>query len=85
MAASVPGYEASLWYGFAGPARLPADIVRRLNSEIVQALKHGDVRERLAGLGVDVQSGTPEELTRLLVNDMDRWAKVVQRTGIRVD
>ena len=85
VAEAVPGYEASLWYGFAGPARLPAEIVRRLNAEIVQALKQNDVRERLAGLGVDVQSGTPEELTRLLAGDMDRWARVVQRTGIRVD
>ena len=85
VAEAVPGFEASLWYGFAGPARLPAEVVRRLNTEIVQVLKQNDVRERLAGLGVDVQSGTPEELTRLLANDMDRWAKVVQRTGIRVD
>jgi tripartite-type tricarboxylate transporter receptor subunit TctC len=85
VAEAVPGYEASLWYGFAGPARLPADIVRRLNTEIVQALKQNDVRERLAGLGVDVRSSTPEELTRLLATDMDRWARVVQRTGIRVD
>ena len=85
LAETVPGYEASLWYGFAGPSRLPAEIVRRLNTEIVQALKQNDVRERLAGLGVDVQSGTPEELARLLANDMDRWARVVQRTGIRVD
>ena len=85
VAEAVPGYEASLWYGFAGPARLPADIVRRLNTEVVQALKQNDVRERLAGLGVDVRSSTPEELTRLLSTDMDRWARVVQRTGIRVD
>lgn len=85
VAEAVPGYEASLWYGFAGPARLLSDIVRRLNTEIVQALKQGDVRERLAGLGVDVQSSSPEELARLLANDMDRWAKVVQRAGIKVE
>lgn len=85
VAEAVPGYEASLWYGFAGPARLPADVLRRLNMEIVQALKQSDVRERLAGLGVDVQSSSPEELARLLANDMERWARVVQRTGIKVE
>ena len=73
------------WNALFVPAKTPAVIITRLNTEIVQALKQNDVRERLAGLGVDVQSGTPEELTRLLANDMDRWAKVVQRTGIRVD
>jgi tripartite-type tricarboxylate transporter receptor subunit TctC len=43
------------------------------------------VRERLAGLGVDVQSSSPEDLAKLLVNDMERWARVVQRTGIKVE
>ena len=85
VAEGVPGYEASLWYGFAGPARLPADVLRRLNTEIAQVLKQNDVRERLAGLGVDVQSSSPEDLAKLLVNDMERWARVVQRTGIKVE
>jgi tripartite-type tricarboxylate transporter receptor subunit TctC len=85
VAEGVPGYEASLWYGFAGPARLPADVLRRLNTEIAQVLKQNEVRERLAGLGVDVQSSSPEDLAKLLVNDMERWARVVQRTGIKVE
>jgi len=85
IAETVPGYEASLWYGFVGPARIPADIVRRLNSEIVAALKFPDVRERLAAQGIDVQTSTPEEFAKLLVADMERWAKVVQRAGIKVE
>lgn len=82
VAASVPGYEASLWYGFVGPARMPPDIVSKLNTEIVSILKLDDVRERLASQGVDVQSSTPEEFSRLLITDMARWAKIVQRAGI---
>lgn len=85
IAETVPGYEASLWYGFAGPARIPADIVRRLNAEIVAALKFPDVRERLAAQGIDVQTSTPEEFAKLLGSDMERWAKVVQRAGIKVE
>lgn len=85
VAATVPGYEASLWYGFVGPARMPADIVRRLNTEIVAILKLPEVRERFAGQGIDIQSGTPEEFAKLLVADMDRWAKVVERAGIKVE
>ncbi|MEN9783190.1 MAG: hypothetical protein RJA24_533 [Pseudomonadota bacterium] len=85
IAETVPGYEASLWYGFVGPARIPADIVRRLNTEIVAALKFPDVRERLGAQGIDVQTSTPEEFARLLGNDMERWAKVVQRAGIKVE
>jgi tripartite-type tricarboxylate transporter receptor subunit TctC len=85
IAETVPGYEASLWYGFVGPARIPADIVRRLNAEIVAALKFPDVRERLAAQGIDVQTSTPDEFAKLLGSDMERWAKVVQRAGIKVE
>jgi tripartite-type tricarboxylate transporter receptor subunit TctC len=85
IAETVPGYEASLWYGFVGPARIPADIVRRLNAEIVAALKFPDVRERLAAQGIDVQTSTPDEFAKLLVADLERWAKVVQRAGIKVE
>ena len=85
VAESVPGYEASLWYGFVGPARLPVDIVQRLNSEIIAILKQPQVRERFAAEGVDVRYSTPEEFTRLLAADMQRWAKVIERAGVRVE
>ncbi len=85
VAATLPGYEASLWYGFVGPARLPADIVRRLNTEIVAILNLPEIRERFSGQGIDIQSSTPEEFAKLLVADMARWAKVVQRAGIKAE
>ena len=85
VAATVPGYEASLWYGFVGPARMPAGVVRRLNAEIVAILKLPDVRERLTGQGIDIQSSTPEEFAKLLVADLQRWAQVVQRAGIKAE
>jgi tripartite-type tricarboxylate transporter receptor subunit TctC len=81
--AGVTGYEASLWYGFAGPARMPPGIVQRLNSAIVAVLRLPDVRERLASQGVDPQYNTPDEFAKLLVSDVERWAKVIQRAGIK--
>ena len=83
--AGVPGYEASLWYGFAAPARLPPEILNRLHSALVATLQLPDVRERLATQGLDVQHNTPEEFSRLLAADVARWAKVVQRLGLQVD
>jgi len=81
----VPKYEASLWYGFVGPARLPADIVRRLNAELVTVLGMPDVRERLSGQGVDAGSSTPDAFSRLLVSDIDRWAAVIRRLGLQTE
>jgi tripartite-type tricarboxylate transporter receptor subunit TctC len=83
--AGVPGYEASLWYGYVGPARLPPDILQRLNTEIVAAIKSPDVRDRLAAEGVDARSSTPEEFARLIASDVKRWASVIERIGVKLE
>jgi tripartite-type tricarboxylate transporter receptor subunit TctC len=83
--AGVSGYEASLWYGFVGPAKLPADIVQRLNTEIVAALNAPDVRERLTAQGVDARASSAEEFGRLMVSDLDRWAVVIRRAGVKAE
>jgi len=82
VADSVPGYQASLWYGFVGPTGISPENVRRLNSEIVAVLGLPDVRKRLASQGLDVRPSTPEDFGRLLRTDLARWAKVVQRAGL---
>lgn len=82
VAETVPGYETGLWYAFAGPAGIPSDIVQRLNTEIVAALKSADVRDKLVSLGIEPQPTTPDALARLVVSDVKRWAKVIERTGI---
>ncbi|MGZ9005878.1 MAG: Bug family tripartite tricarboxylate transporter substrate binding protein, partial [Burkholderiales bacterium] len=82
VAETVPGYEAGLWYAFVGPAGLPQDVVQRLNAGIVAALRSADVREKLTNLGLDPQPSTPEELGRLMVSDIKRWADVIRRAGV---
>jgi tripartite-type tricarboxylate transporter receptor subunit TctC len=83
--AGVPGYEASLWYGFVGPARLPPEIAQRLTAEIVAAVNAPDVRERLAGQGVDARASSAEEFGKLMVSDLERWAGVVRRAGVKAE
>ncbi len=81
----LPGYEASLWYGFVGPARMPPEIVQRLNTEIAAILAQPDTREKLASQGVDARSTTPDEFARILIADVARWAKVVQKLGLQAE
>ena len=81
----VRSYEAGLWYGFVGPARIPAEIVRRLNSEIVAVLALPEIRERLLSQGVEARSTTADEFLRLLVSDIARWGVVVKRAGLRAE
>jgi len=85
VAETVPGYEATLWYGFVGPARMPPEIVRRLATEIGAVLMLPDVRERLTSEGLEPTPSTPEQFAKLLVSDLDRWAKVVERAGVKVE
>ena len=83
--AGVPDFEASLWYGFVGPAKLPPDIAQRLTAGIVAALNAPDVRERLTSLGVDARASSPEEFGRLMVSDLDRWAAIIRRAGVSAE
>ena len=83
--AGVPGYEASIWYGFIGPAKLPPEVVSRLHSAIVAVLQLQETRERFASQGLDVLYNTPEEFTKLLAADVGRWAKVIERAGVKAE
>ena len=72
----LPGYEADTWYGVLAPARVPADIVTRLNREINAILRTADVREKLAAQGAEVAVSTPEEFAALMRREIQKWGKV---------
>jgi tripartite-type tricarboxylate transporter receptor subunit TctC len=82
---TLPGYEVSAWYGLVVPAKTPAAIIRRLNTELNAVLATADVRERLASQGVEVQGSTPEELARIIRVDAVRWAKLVKGAGLQLE
>ena len=82
MAETVPGYEAALWYAVLGPKGLPRDIVARWNSEINRVLQLPDVKERMAGDGLEPVGGSPERFREVLRRDIAKWQKVVKIAGI---
>ncbi|MCP3019534.1 Bug family tripartite tricarboxylate transporter substrate binding protein [Cupriavidus basilensis] len=81
---TVPGYEFYSWYGLWGPAKLPADVTRRLNAEVNKALA-SDLRGRLAEQGYLLSPGTPEDFARFEKEDMERSAKIVAEARIRAE
>jgi tripartite-type tricarboxylate transporter receptor subunit TctC len=83
--AGVPGYDVILWHGLVGPKGIPKPIVDRLNSEAAQILKSKAMEELLAADGVTPAGGTPEQFQALIKSDIERWRKVVQRAGIKVE
>jgi tripartite-type tricarboxylate transporter receptor subunit TctC len=73
-----PGFEASTWWGILAPARTPAAIITRLNTELNRALEDSNVRTRLLSHGTTFKHGTPAEAADLLKSETDKWAKVVK-------
>lgn len=81
----LPGFEVSVWYGFAAPAGTPKEIVSRLNAEFAKALHDAKVTERLDTLGLSVVADSPEHFAKFVAAEAAKWRKVVQDSGARVD
>ncbi len=85
IADTVPGYEASVWYGIAGPKGMPAEAVDALNKAVNAALADPKMQERVAQLGGTPMPMAPEEFGKLLVDETAKWAKVVKFANISVE
>jgi tripartite-type tricarboxylate transporter receptor subunit TctC len=81
--AGFAGYDASTWGGILAPAGTPSAIVIKLNAAINEALKLDDVRTRLVGAGIEIQSGTPEQFGTVIKNEVDKWGRIIKDAGIQ--
>ena len=80
--AGVPGYNASIWLGLLAPAGTPRDVVMKLNAEIAKVLSAADTKKELYAAGVEADISSPEALNTLMVQELDRWGKVIKDAGI---
>ena len=83
--AGIPGYESVSTYGVFGPARMPRQLVDRINSEMAKVLNHAEVKERLFRAGMEVVASTPGELAVVMKADMAKMERVIRQAGIRAD
>ena len=81
----VPGYEADSFHGISAPKGTPREIVDKLNREINAALADPTLKARLAELGAEVFTGTPEDYGRYLKGEIERWAKVIEFSGAKAE
>jgi tripartite-type tricarboxylate transporter receptor subunit TctC len=85
VAETVPGYEASAWFGIAVPKGTPAAAVQRLNREVNAALVDPVMKAKLADLGGLPIAGTPEQFWAIHKMETEKWAKIVHFSGAKVD
>ncbi len=83
--AGLPKLVVVNWYALLAPAGTPRAIVERLNAESVKAMNAPDTRERLAGLGGEPLSATPEQTAALLKGEYEQWGKVIREAGIKAE
>ena len=85
IAESYPGYEATNWYAYVAPSKVPKDIIERLNREIVKVLKTPEVRDQLLTYGMEPQPGTSDALGKYIEREYKVWGRVVKEAGIRAE
>ena len=85
VAETVPGYEASAFFGMAVPKGTPAEVIEKLNKEINAALADPKIQARLAELGGMLIPGTPADFGKVVADETDKWAKVIKDGGVSLE
>jgi len=85
IAETVPGYEASVFYGVSAPKRTPPEMIEILNKAFTAAVSDPNIQKRIAELGAVPMPMTPSEFGKLLADESEKWAKVVRSAGISVE
>jgi len=81
----LPGFESLHWNGLVGPAKMPRDIVERLNQGMVRALNAADVKEKVVAQGNDIIGDAPEAFAKFIRAEFEKWGRVVKQAGIKLE
>ena len=80
-----PGFEATNWYAFVAPGKMPVDLLERWNRELAKVLKSPDVREQLLQHGLEPMPGTREDLARYIRKENEVWGKLIRAAKITAE
>lgn len=85
VAETYPGVIADSFFGIVAPGATPREIVQKLNHDLVEALAAPEVRERMGQLGLIPVGSSAAEFDALVRTEIGRWAKVVEKSGVKID
>ena len=83
--AGVQGYESGVWFGLMVPAATPKDIIAKLNHAAVEATKSPEFIKRMHDLGYNIIPGSPEDMGKMIQEELRRWGPIVKASGAKVD
>jgi tripartite-type tricarboxylate transporter receptor subunit TctC len=78
-----PGFEATTWYGLAGPAKMPAAMAKRMNEDINKVMQMPDVMEKLAASGAQDGGGSTEKFGDFMHAEQIKWARIIKDGGVK--
>ena len=81
----LPGLESLAWNGLLAPAGTPGDVIARLSAETVKGMRSAETREALGRLGFEVVASSPEEFSRWIRAESEKWARVIRTSGAKAD
>jgi tripartite-type tricarboxylate transporter receptor subunit TctC len=82
IADTLPGFNITAWFAVVGPNKMPRDVVAKLDGAIGQALQRADVKERLAGIGMQPMHLKPEELKPFMASEVGNWQHLAREANI---
>ena len=83
LSETLPGYEASAWFGMGAPKNTPVEIIERLNTEVNASIADPKFQARLANLGGAVLAGSPADFGKLISDETKKWGKVIVAANIK--
>jgi tripartite-type tricarboxylate transporter receptor subunit TctC len=85
VAATVPGYVATIWYGLVGPAGMASDVVGTIHVEVVRQLTAADVIAKLEADGSEAIGNSPEKFTALIRTESAQWSEIIRKSAIHLE
>jgi tripartite-type tricarboxylate transporter receptor subunit TctC len=85
VAETIPGFQYATWYGILGPAKMPNEVVTKLNAEIVRILQDKELAQRLAREGAEPAPGTPDALSKHMRSEYEQWKKTIAAAKLKLD
>jgi tripartite-type tricarboxylate transporter receptor subunit TctC len=85
IAETLPGFESAAWFAIVAPPKTPAAVVGKINADVNEALRQGDVVARLAQLSAEPIGGTPQATAAYMREEVERWHKVIKAANVKLD
>ena len=80
---TLPGYEASAWFGIGGPKRTPEEVIEKLNKEVNVSIADPKLQAQLANLGGTALGGSPADFAKLISDEVKKWSRVVLAANMK--